>query len=106
MLNGIRVRIFWEAVNAALDTPLQASQSYSVWLGKLNESLSEFGDEHPCWPVINVIETMGPGLLSSPTPAWTEANDWEEMERGHGSRRCTKCEILAGSRISWEDLVW
>ncbi|KAK6593960.1 amino acid adenylation domain-containing protein [Botrytis cinerea] len=81
MLNGIRVRIFWEAVNAALDTPLQASQSYSVWLGKLNESLSEFGDEHPCWPVINVIETMGPGLLSSPTPAWTEANDWEEMER-------------------------
>ncbi|KAF7931242.1 hypothetical protein BELL_0094g00110 [Botrytis elliptica] len=81
MLNGIRVRTFWEAVNAALDTPLHASETYAVWLGKLNGSLSEFGDEHPCWPVINVIETMGPGLLSSPAPVWTDADNWEEMER-------------------------
>ncbi|KAF7950839.1 uncharacterized protein EAE97_002391 [Botrytis byssoidea] len=81
MLNGIRVRTFWEAVNAALDTPLNASETYAVWLGKLNGSLSEFGDGHPCWPVINVIETMGPGLLSSPAPVWTDADDWEEMER-------------------------
>ncbi|KAF7951679.1 hypothetical protein EAE96_006978 [Botrytis aclada] len=81
MLNGIRVRTFWEAVNSALDTTLRASETYAVWLEKLNESLTTFGDRHPCWPVINVIETMGPEILSSPAPVWTDADDWEEMER-------------------------
>ena len=80
MLSGLRVTAFWNAVNAALDEPLCPCGTYTVWLKKLGNSVSKFGDAHPRWSVMHVVETMGPGLFSSPTPPWVD-EDWEHLER-------------------------
>ena len=81
MLTGLRVETFWNAINEGLDEPLHPSSDYSAWLEKVNGSISTVGDAHPCWPVINMIESMGPEILSSPTPAMLADYNWEATER-------------------------
>ncbi|KAI2791394.1 hypothetical protein POX_c04252 [Penicillium oxalicum] len=55
ILDGLRVRDFWHAVNQAFVETLRP-MSARDWMVGMRESIQSAGEQHPLWPVVEFLE--------------------------------------------------